>query len=379
MRKLRVLWDFLRGYKLHILGLSLLLLASLRSQPKWMTQGDSDVTSKSSANSTASHQEEEPEDIVVEGAVSVTSKTDPPFAIWLFPPDEDIISRKINAAGLYEPEETLFVRQVVEASSKTNGGTGWAMDIGTNIGFHSLHMAALGMHVISLEPSPDTASLLRKSVQANGFDHQPSSCSIRSSNRTSCRGSVCIVQAAAAATPGVGRLLRHPQSAGMTILQRHGDSSDADALPFGVENVIQDDIELVRPGDILSKTIGASPNEEELWLLKVDAEGYELHALKGADLATFPFRYLTFEFFPELLVKAGKTDPLDLLLYIYSFGYACGTDPASVQEGGSNSTSATILHVASDIEEWYNRTAVPAHQKSSAYHINMFCTKKKNA
>ena len=370
---MRKLWDFLQGYKLHILGPSLLMLASLRFQPRWMSRGDSDVISKSSSTliSSSSNTTEESEDIVVAGAVFVTSKTDPPFATWLFPPNEDIISRKISAAGVYEPEETLFVRQVVE-TSKRNGGAGWAMDIGTNIGFHSLHMAALGMNVISLEPSPDTASLLRRSVQANGFDHQPSSCNNRSANRT-CNGSVRIVQAAAAATPGVGRLLRHPESAGMTILQRHGDSSDSDILPFGVENVIQDDIELVRAGDILSKTIGASPKEDELWLLKVDAEGYELHALKGADLAKFPFQYLTFEFFPELLIKAGKTDPLDLLLYIHSFGYACGMDPASVQEDVRNST---LMRLASDIEEWYNRTAVPAHRKTPAYHINMFCAKK---
>ena len=40
--------------------------------------------------------------------------------------------------------------------------------------------------------------------------------------------------------------------------------------------------------------------------------------------------FLAFEFFPELLQKAGKMDPLDLLLYVASFGYDCATHPSSL-------------------------------------------------
>ena len=261
--------------------------------------------------------------------------------------------------------------------------------LGANVGFHSLHMAALGMNVISLDPSPDTASLLRRSVRANGFDldhvqqaqaQQRQHSSAGMSSRS--RGSVRVVQAAAATTPGLGRLMRHPHSPGMTILQRTSgkeDASDSDSdshvLPFGVENVVQDGIELVRPDTILAEAMlggGAAPNEDEgrLCLLKVDAEGYELHALKGVDLGRFPFPYMTFEFFPELLLKAGKVDPLELLLYVYSFGYVCGTDPTSVRDGNN------LTRKPSDVQVWYQNTVVPAHQSSSAYHLNMFCAKK---
>ena len=397
-----------------VLGLSLLLFLGKRPPVQWTaphtTTGSTQqgvganatttVTSKSTLPPASKQTEEEEAIAAIAGAVSVTSKTDPPFQIWLFPPEQDrYITRKIQASGVYEPDETVFAQLVVasKGTSDSGGGNtyganntctgGWAMDLGANVGFHSLHMAALGMNVISLEPSPDTASLLRRSVRANGFDldlqqaqaqqQQHSSAGISSS-----RGSVRVVQAAAATTPGVGRLMRHPHSPGMTILQRtrgeedaSDSNSESDALPFGVENVVQDGIELVRPDTILSEAMlggGTVPNEDEgrLCLLKVDAEGYELHALKGVDLSRFPFPYMTFEFFPELLLKAGKTDPLELLLYVYSFGYVCGKDPTSVRDG------TNLMRKPSDVQAWYQNTVVPAHQSSSAYHLNMFCAKK---
>ena len=111
--------------------------------------------------------------------------------------------------------------------------------------------------------------------------------------------------------PVFGCLVRHPDSPGMTILQRDGDSS---SLPFGVKNFIGGEIELVRPSSVILDIVGGK--REDLRLLKVDAEGHELHSFRGADLHTFTFEYLTFEFFPELLIKAGNTNPLELLLYI---------------------------------------------------------------
>ena len=74
------------------------------------------------------------------------------------------------------------------------------------------------------------------------------------------------------------------------------------------------EIELVRPSSVILDIVGGK--REDMRLLKVDAEGHELHSFRGADLHTFTFEYLTFEFFPELLIKAGNTNLLELLLYI---------------------------------------------------------------
>jgi predicted O-methyltransferase YrrM len=78
------------------------------------------------------------EETKVDG-IMVSSTTKPPFKIWLFPTDDDTISKKINDSGKYEPEETAFIQYV----ASLHGSGGWAVDIGANIGFHSLYMAAL--------------------------------------------------------------------------------------------------------------------------------------------------------------------------------------------------------------------------------------------
>ena len=89
----------------------------------------------------------------------------PAFKFDFFPRQEDIISKKIKDTGVYDSEETFFIKHV-----SSDGKGGWAVDIGANIGFHNLHMAALGAKVIVFEPSRDKATLLRRSIKPNGFD-----------------------------------------------------------------------------------------------------------------------------------------------------------------------------------------------------------------
>ncbi|KAG7343458.1 FkbM family methyltransferase [Nitzschia inconspicua] len=294
----------------------------------------------------------------------VSSKTVPSFQLWIFLPEEDTISKTIFENGVYEADETTFLQQVVANSSceTTASLRCWAVDIGANVGFHTLHMAALGIHMIAFEPSPDTSILLRQSVQQNGFDRQHSK---------NDQGRVHVITAAAADKPGKGRLLRHPDSPGMTILQRiEGASPSMSQFPFGVENVVGNDIPLVQPTSVLQDLI--TTDNDDLLLLKVDAEGYELHALRGIDLDRYPFQYVTFEFFPELLWKAGGTDPLELLLYIQSFGYTCGTKPLTLWEESSN----RLMSTTEQVHAWYDQTIIPAYKKSTTFHLNLYCKRK---
>ena len=306
------------------------------------------------------------EDSEVEG-VLVTTKTEPPFQIWLFRPEDDIISRKIRTVGVYEPEETSFLKYIFSDSNNN----GWAVDIGANIGFHTLHMAALGARVIAFEPSPDTATLFKKSILANGFAERTNSTSDSST------GYVHLIEAAAAATPGTGHLVRYPQSAGMTILQRDEDSSE---LPFGLDNVVGTNITLLRPSTVISDiirndddtttttTIISSPFK----LLKVDAEGHELHAFRGVNLTMYEFEYITFELFPELLIQAGGTNPLDLFSYITSNGYYCATDPASITW---QPKKENILKDLNQMNDWYQTQIVPKYKKDVYLHLNLYCKK----
>lgn len=323
-----------------------------------------------------------PSSVSKQDSTLVWTNTDPSFQIWLYPPQDDIISKHIQNSGLYEPDGTTrFVQSVTAAISKTQkhtDGLGWAVDIGANVGFHSLHMAMLGMDVIALEPSPDTAALLRRSIQINNL--VPSR-----SNQTSTVGRVHLVEAAAADRPGMGRLIRHPDSPGMTILQRTDEvlgpsvsaaNSPSDrSLPFGIHDVIGIGIPLVEPRTVIAEMVGKGDSTvaSRCTLLKVDAEGYEMQAFRGVNLDRYPFRYVTFEFFPELLIRAGNTDPLDLLLYIQSFGYACCTNPLSLFDNISDRITAKTMTTIREYQNWYQRDAIAAYNKSNRFHVNLYC------
>ena len=346
--------------------------------------------------------------IEVKGAVTMKSKTSPPFHIWLFPPKEDIISKKIYDNGVYEPEETDFTQLASSSTTTTTTTTTtnnkrrrvlWAVDIGANVGFHTLHMASSGMNVIAFEPSPDTASLLYKSIHENGFNTMPSSAAAagsKGSGGDSGGGIVNIIRAAAGESHGLGRLVRHSDSPGMTILQVKDDhkhygssSSSSSALPFQVSEIVGDNIEIVRPESVINKIVlnytqehtdGQKQRQRQqqqpvLQLLKVDAEGHELHAFKGVNLRKFPFEFLTFEFFPELLWKAGQTDPLDLLLYVQSVDYQCSTKPTPNLIFSNEDSNAGIMKTVDDFRSWYESQALPAYEIATGYHVNIYCHK----
>ncbi|GFH56402.1 hypothetical protein CTEN210_12878 [Chaetoceros tenuissimus] len=238
------------------------------------------------------------------------------FSILLHHPSIDsYITRKIMKQGTYEPEMEQFLSQSYEkhiaflnknATNMTNSNHKlWAVDIGANIGFHALHMASLGANVIAFEPAPDTYSLI--------------DCSSKVFQRSHTKGSLTVTQAGASNVTSEAYMYRHPKSPGMTTF---GSNS-----LFPLEKLDNaSSIPIITAKSVLEQVINTQ-DIERLWMLKVDVEGMELQAFKGLDLKTYPFRYLTFEFFPIMLRESGRIDPLELLFYIRDeMGYKCNID-----------------------------------------------------
>ena len=120
------------------------------------------------------------------------------FDLLVFPPHVDkVISREIVQHGTYEPEMSRFVHHALTTQNDSNHHPRFAVDIGANVGFHTLHMGSLGATVVAFEPAPDTGDLLQGSLELN-----PSM-------------SIHLVRAAASDTAGSGQLHRHPDSPGI--------------------------------------------------------------------------------------------------------------------------------------------------------------------
>jgi FkbM family methyltransferase len=278
------------------------------------------------------------------------------FDMLVFPLSIDkVISRDIVEKEMYEPEMSQFIHLALTTTTTTNqAGQVFAVDIGANVGFHTLHMAYLGAQVIALEPAPDTGDLLRGSLELN-----PSFL-------------VTLVRAAAAEAPGHGQLSRHPDSPGLTTLASTADlpkewnlkQMDGEANHNQATDVsaTSSTIPLVMAKDVLNRHGVPNLDTQQLVLLKVDAEGFELQALRGLDLSAFPFRFLALEFFPLLIQGSGVQDPIDLLVFLSDHGYHCSL--------GSFDATQLLKRDRRQWQEWVDQNGIMTS------HVNLYCERK---
>lgn len=311
------------------------------------------------------------------GGISTTlisTATNPSFHLFTYDPTKDryISNHLVRGKGLYEPPLTVLVQQLFGSPDAHNYT---ALDLGANIGFHTLHMAARGARVIAFEASPDTAWLLRSSAALNGFlTAQPSSSSMG--------GSVTLVAKGVSDESSVGRLYRFPKSPGMTSFAK---SKTFDLHTAKAGSALDVDIPLVKAADELT-SLGILPNgnhnknnDIHLRLIKIDVEGFELKALRGLDLTQYQADYVTLEFFPHLLTSAG-TDPTDLLVYIWSCGYRFFTfDMTQLQQAsrpvadGAWEQFTPTGSTEAEVRAWAKGMVQRGqHAKGDDYHTNLF-------
>lgn len=156
---------------------------------------------------------------------------------------DEVVSKDLRELGVWEPYETEVLRRLMTRA-------GVFVDIGANIGYYTVLAGRLmpkGSHVVAIEPDPRNAALLRRNIEAN-----------RLSN-------VTVVEAAAAAGPGVATLSRNHVNRGDNRLFAHGQGHSADRIA----------VPTVAVDDVLAE-LGLGPT-----LIKIDAQGAEPLILRG--------------------------------------------------------------------------------------------------
>lgn len=148
--------------------------------------------------------------------------------------------------GPFEAAEREYASRVVAS------GSGWAIDVGANVGVFSVAIAqALGpdAQLIAVEPLADNVGRMRRHLSASGIDR------------------VSIVQAALSSQPGYARLWRTPDAAYASLVNGQGPGAEA----VNVEVTTLDDV-WVRYG------------RPPVSIVKIDIEGAEVEALRGGAL-----------------------------------------------------------------------------------------------
>jgi FkbM family methyltransferase len=198
---------------------------------------------------------------------------------------EDVVGRHIYKYHVHEQELTAFL-----ASHLRFEPGDVIIDIGANIGWYSMLLERLApdsVDIFSFEPDPLNFSLLSQNLKLNGAQR------------------VRAEQKAVADVAGTMRLYQHDSS----NLGRHSLLQLQDGTAVDVETIALDAFWASRGlGDRVPRFI------------KIDIEGYELHALRGAAglLARCPA--LLCEFSPPYMRKGG-IDPADLVDLLIGHGF----------------------------------------------------------
>lgn len=192
---------------------------------------------------------------------------------------QDGIAREVCFTGMYEPQETLILRNLLRPGQTF-------LDVGANWGYFTLlaaHCVGPAGYVISLEPDPRLYPQLRFNIDLNGLAH------------------VQTLQVAAAANEGVMTLAGFDESGeNFGISRLVPDTEEAGGRTFAVRTASLDEL-------LDELKVGIVD------LLKMDIEGAEALAIPGLrrSLASHRVRQLLVEVHPQDLKRHGmRTEQL---------------------------------------------------------------------
>lgn len=197
----------------------------------------------------------------------------------------DVDGRHLYTYHVLEPDVTSWLERELRFEDDDV-----VVDVGANIGWYSLvidRLAPASVAVLAFEPDPENFALLETNLALNG------------SRR------VLAVRAALGESAGTATLYRH----GETDLGRHS------LLPVNQGEVVS--VATVRLDDHWARLgLGARVPR----LLKMDIQGYELPALRGATAVLTRCPLLIAEFSPQLM-RIGGIDPVALISFLEDAGF----------------------------------------------------------
>ncbi|MEZ4103680.1 MAG: FkbM family methyltransferase [Candidatus Paceibacterota bacterium] len=209
---------------------------------------------------------------------------DKKFSIYVNPFLNGGVDDEIYKLGKWEPEISAVIEKYLPEG-------GIFLDIGANIGYHTLYAALIVGNkgkVFSFEPLPRLSKQIKKSLEVNRIDN------------------VRIYETALSDKVG---------QADLSLVSENIGASSIKTIEH--ERIVDDKVLVeVNKLDNFTKTI------EKLDVIKIDIEGNEVEALRGSKELLQKFKpVIILEFSPNIYEQdfSGKTK--DLYNFLKSFGY----------------------------------------------------------
>jgi len=211
------------------------------------------------------------------------------------------------AVGVFEPDVVAALARLLRKDMT-------CLDVGANLGFHSIRMAAVvgeGGTVYSFEPDPFSYSLLLKNRAENRMENV-----------------ISALPVACGEEDAEVRLCRHPNPANLGgCYVSRSTTGDPDSIT----------VSLRRIDGLITKDI-------HIHLIKMDVEGYELFALRGMKETISTSRpAIVCEFSTEALERQGPGTAAQFVAELSELGYSlylaepfgAGTMKPFTYDGGS--------------------------------------------
>ena len=198
---------------------------------------------------------------------------------------EDVVGRHIYKYQVHEP---VLSRFLVDYLQFEPGDI--VIDIGANVGWYSLLLARLAnddVDIFAFEPDPLNFALLEHNIRLNGATQ------------------ITAIQKALAEKDGIQRLYQHDSN----NLGRHSLLKLQDGMAVDVQTTSLDKF-------WNQNGLGARVPR----IIKIDIEGYELVALRGASEVLKNCPALLCEYSPDYM-RQGGLDPADLVDLLVGHGF----------------------------------------------------------
>jgi len=227
-----------------------------------------------------------------------------PFHIEVYP-ENDIVSESILKHGSWDPSKLeLFQKIVGDYSSKTGIPLKELtfVDIGSNIGWFTLSMAAAGLDVMAFEPMPSNVGMIKRSV---------------------CMGPNI--------ASGVSKRIQlfpyglGPEEQSCFVISGNINEGDGLILCGEKESDINVPEDYSVRGKIVTKRLDdlASTKGKKIALVKIDVEGFESHVVEGGRdfLLNSKIPFIISEFVPDWIKGRDGGDPERMMNRFYDAGY----------------------------------------------------------